>query len=138
MGNQAVLCREFRGLNSGQPDGLPPSRVFWRFLGLCNFRVAAISHHAPVRKALAAPRLTSFVDRMDLTGWILGSLLFGMGMVFGERLFRAPLLFIFVPLFIALLIVGVYLRRTKNVQSSTTAPGPGISFRSDLIDDPAK
>jgi hypothetical protein len=61
---------------------------------------------------------------MDLTGWILGSLLFGMGMVFGERLFHAPLLFIFVPLFIALLIVGVYLRRTKNVQSSTTAPGP--------------
>jgi hypothetical protein len=29
----------------------------------------------------------------------------------------------FVPLFIALLIVGLYLRRTKNVQSAATAPG---------------
>ncbi len=96
---------------------------FGGFWGFATFGLLRISHHAPVRKVLAPLRPTSFLDRMDLTGWILGSLL-GMGMVFGERLFHAPLLFIFVPLFIALLIVGVYLRRTKNVQSSTTAPGP--------------
>jgi hypothetical protein len=49
---------------------------------------------------------------------------FGMSKVFGERLFHAPLLFTLVPLFIALLIVGVYLRRTKSVQSSTILHGP--------------
>jgi hypothetical protein len=106
--------------------------VFGGFWGFATFGLLPSRIMLPFAKFLAPPRLTSFVDRMDLTGWVLGSLVFGMGMVFGKRLFHAPLLFIFVPLFIALLLVGVYLRRTKNVQSSTTAPGPEniVSFRS--------
>jgi len=102
--------------------------------GALQLSIAAISQHGPVRKVLAPPRLTSFVDWMD--SW---KSIFWNRYGFWERLFHAPLLFIFVPLFIALLIVGVYLRRTKKRSKFYDRSWSGeYRFVLILIDDPAK
>ncbi len=60
---------------------------FGGFWGFATFGLLRILHHAPVRKVLDPPRPASFLDRLDLAGWILGSLLFGMGQ--GRRIGHA-------------------------------------------------
>src|SRR5437762_1833647 len=87
--------------------------------GLVTYGLRNFVSEQLVRKALVLPRRTFFIDWLDLAEWILGSLLFGMGTVFGIRLVFLPFLFLFVPLFLAL---SVHVRRIQKAQWAAIPP----------------